>query len=104
MQQQQFRLHQRLKNCYKKKVSKLGLGLTPACQTLIERMINNGIERMRTQGAMEREEQIWFAEQNLSQYLNKLAHEAQARGTFPLVDDRAVDKVLKEQCPIWPYC
>lgn len=104
MQRQQFRLQQRLKSCYNKKVSKLGLGLTPACQTLIERMINNGIERMRTQGSMEREEQIWFAEQNLSLYLSKLADEAKSDGTFPAVDHLTVDKVFKEQCPIWPFC
>lgn len=104
MQSRRFQLQQRLKNSYSKKVSKLGLGLTPACRTLMERMINNGIERMEKQGASEREEQVHFAEQNLARCVSRLSVEAQALGTFPLVDDKALDKVLKEQCPMWPYC
>ena len=67
-------------------------------------MIANGIERMRTQGVSEREEQIWFAEQNLSLCLTNLSTTAQAMGTFPRVEDKAFEKVLKELCPIWPYC
>lgn len=104
MQSRRFQLQQRLKNSFSKKASKLGLGLTPACRTQMERMINNGVERMEKQGATEREEQIYYAEQNLSRYVNKLSDKAQTLGTFPMVDDKAFDKVLKEQCPMWPYC
>jgi hypothetical protein len=104
MQARRFQLEQRLKNCYNKRASRLGLGLTPACRTLVERMINNGIARMEKQGASEREEQIHFAEQNLHRYLSKLSDTSQSLGTFPVVDDKAFDKVFKEQCPMWPYC
>lgn len=104
MQSQRFQLQHRLKTSYAKKVSKLGLGLTPACRTLVERMINNGVERMEKQGAIEREEQIYYAEQNLNRYMSKLSDTSQSMGTFPIVDDKAFEKVFKEQCPMWPYC
>lgn len=104
MQTRRFQLQLRLKHYCTRRASKLGLGLTPSSRMLLERMIKNGVERMEKQGATEREEQIFFAEQNLSLYLKKLSDKAQAMGTFPLVDDEAFDKVLKEQCPIWPYC
>jgi len=97
-------LERRLKFFYTKKASKLGLGLTPSCVTLIERMINNGIERMVSQGATDREEQIQLAERNLSHYLQKLSQEAQKRGTFPQVGAKAFDSVFNMECPNWPFC
>lgn len=104
MQKGEFRLHQRLRNCANKRISKLGLGLTPSCYTLVERMIKNGVERMESQGAAQREEQIWYAEQNLARYLTNISSRAQSAGTFPQVDEKVFEQVLKEQCPIWPYC
>lgn len=104
MQAEQQKLQRRLKNFYTRKASKLGLGLTPSCCTLIERMINNGIERMVSQGAIDREEQILVAERNLSQYLQKLAEEAQNRGTWPQIGAKAFDKVFNMECPVWPFC
>lgn len=83
MQAKHQQLHRRLKSFYSKKASKLGLGLTPSCCTLIERMINNGVERMVSQGVIECEEQIQVAERNLAHYLQKLSEEAQSRGTYP---------------------
>jgi len=104
MHTRRFQLQQRLKKSCTKKASKLGLALTPQCRILIERMISNGVERMIKQGATEREEQIHFAEHNLFRYLSGLSDKAQVMGTFPTVDDKAFDKVMREQCPIWPYC
>lgn len=104
MQAEQQKLQRRLKNFYAKKASKLGLGLTPSCCTLIERMINNGIERMVHQGATEREEQIQVAERNLSHYLQKLSEEAQSQGTYPKIGAHAFDNVFNMECPIWPFC
>jgi hypothetical protein len=104
MQAAQQKLQRRLKNFYSKKASKLGLGLTPSCCTLIDRMINNGIERMVSQGVIEREEQIQVAERNLSHYLQRLSEEAQTRGTFPQIGAKAFDHVFNMECPIWPFC
>lgn len=98
------KLYQRLKRVATKRATKLGLGLTPSCNTLIEQMIANGIERMQGQGAADREEHILMAEQNLARYLTKLSEEAQAIGSYPLVGARVFDNVLKDQCPVWPFC
>lgn len=104
MQVEQQKLLRRLKNFYSKKAAKLGLGLTPSCCTLIERMINNGVERMVLQGATDREEQIQVAERNLSHYLQKLSAEAQNQGTYPKIGAKAFDNVFNMECPIWPFC
>jgi hypothetical protein len=104
MQSRQFRLEQRLKNICGKRASKLGLGLTPSCNNLIQRMISHGVERMESQGATEREEQVVQAERNLSRYLDKLSDKAQSVGTYPMVGAKIFDDVFREQCPIWPYC
>lgn len=104
MHKRDFQLSQRLKHCAKKKISKLGLGMTPSCHTLVERMINNGVERMGSQGVADREEQIVQAERNLSRYMDKLSEKAQSLESYPMVSAQVFDDVLREQCPIWPYC
>lgn len=104
MRAEHQKLQRRLKNFYIRKASKLGLGLTPSCCTLIERMINNGVERMVSQGAIDREEQILVAERNLSHYLQKLTEEAQSRGTYPQIGAKAFDSVFNVECPTWPFC
>ncbi|MFZ0488210.1 MAG: hypothetical protein WAL83_14535 [Arenicellales bacterium] len=70
----------------------------------MERMINNGMERMESQGVSDREEQIWFAEQSLFRCLGKLCTKLQSTGVFPVADDELSERVLKEQCPVWRYC
>jgi len=104
MQSQKAHITRRLKSYYGKTASKMGLGLTPSCCTLIERMINNGIDRMQSQGALDREEQIMVAERNLSRYLRKLSEEAQSQGTFPKVGAKTFDNVFNLECPVWPFC
>lgn len=104
MYSQRFRLQQRLKSSYMRKATKLGLGLSPACISQLDKLVHNGVERMDKQGVLEREDQIWSAEQMLGRYMTKLSEKAQKMGTFPKVDDIAFDKTMKEQCPMWPYC
>jgi len=104
MYSQRFRLQQRLKSSCMKKAAKLGLGLSPACVAQLEKMVNTGVERMEKQGTLEREDQIWSAEQALGRYMNKLSRNAQHLGTYPQADQAAFDKTMKEQCPMWPYC
>lgn len=104
MQAQQQKLQRRLQNFYSKKASKLGLGLTPSCCTMLERMIGNGVERMLSQGVGDREEQVLVAERNLALYLQKLATESQSRGIYPQVGAKAFDSVFNSACPLWPFC
>ena len=104
MQANQQKLQRRFKNFDTKKASKLGLGLTPSCSTLIERMINNGVERMVSEGAIDREEQIQVSERNLSHFLQKLVAEAESRGTYPQVGAKAFDAVFNTEGPCWPFC
>lgn len=103
MQNQRFRVQQRLKACVNKKAGKLGLSLTPACMMLMEKMITNGISRLESQRVLEKEEQLWFAEQNLSKYISNLSNNAQEAGTYPISDENIFDTTIKSTGPLWPF-
>lgn len=104
MRSRQVRLQQRLKTVYNKRASKLGLGLTPSCHTLMNRMIGHAVERMAKQGVVDEEAHILQAEHNLARYLDKLSDKAQTVGSYPMVGAQVFDAVFREQCPVWPYC
>ena len=83
MQHNRARVRQRLNACVTRRANKLGLGISPSCLTLIQKMIANGITRMESQGVLEKEEHVWYAEQNLSAYLGRLSDHAQFMGYVP---------------------
>ncbi len=99
-----FRLKHRLTQASQRIAQKLGLGVSPGCQQLIEKMIANGVTRMQVQGALEREEQIQLAEDHLRRCLDALSEQAVTAGTFPQVDEHAFQLATKKLCPLWPYC
>ena len=100
----QFRVQQRLSHTGKRTTIKLGLGMSSSCQQQMDQLIKNGVARMKIQHALEREEQVRLAEDNLRRCLDRLSRLAQDEGTFPLVNEQIFDKAIKELCPFWPYC
>ena len=83
---------------------KLGIVVTPACMQMMEQMITNGVTRMQNQGVLEQEPQLRLAEDNLARCLRELGNEAVDLKTFPNIEDKAFNIVMKRLCPIWPYC
>ena len=104
MQQLTFRVRQRLARFVRRQTTKSGLGISGACQQLLEQTINNGIARMHSQHLLENEPQLRVAEDNLRQLISQLAERALKQGTFPVADHDALDQALKQLCPLWPYC
>lgn len=88
----------------KRRLTKLGVGLTPACQHLFDKMITVGVSRLEHQRALERQEQILRAEDNLMRCIHELQERAQILGTYPIVDEEAFNQMLKKMSPLWPFC
>ena len=85
-------------------MTKLGLGVTPGCQQLVEKMIANGVSRLEHQRALERQEHIIQSQENLRKCVQELGERAQVLGTFPVVDEEAFEEMQKKLSPIWPFC
>lgn len=99
-----FRVQLRLNRTIDRFAVKLGLELTPACKSLMEKMIAVGVTRMQNQGLLEYEPQIRLAEDNINRCLRELGEEAVEHRTFPIIEDKAFNIVMKRLCPLWPYC
>ena len=104
MQHLRSRIKQRLNLAGRKAATKIGVGLTPACQQMMEDMVGKGITRMENQRVLEREAQVRLAEDNLKKLVSELSVQAAEIGTFPVCDDQAFTKAFQRACPIWPYC
>ena len=93
----------RLSGLTTRKLTKLGLGADPVCGQEIEKMLSVGVSRLEHQRALDREEQLVVAEENLSRLLNALSERAQSLGTYPTVDGDAFNQVKKRLAPMWPF-
>lgn len=99
-----FRVQLRLNRAIDRLSLKLGVVVTPACKNLMEQMIANGVTRMHNQGVLEHEPQIRLAEDNIHRCLRELGNEAVEQKTFPNLEDKTFNIVMKRLCPLWPYC
>lgn len=85
-------------------MAKLGLGPTPACRQLVERMIAVGVSRLENQRALEREEIIIQSQESLRKCVAELGKRAMVLGTFPIADEQAFQNMQKKLSPMWPFC
>lgn len=98
------RVQNQLNSLVGRRLTKLGLSPTPACQQLIEKMVWVGVSRLEHQRALERQEQIILSEQNLLKCITELHERANVLGTFPILTDEAFDQMQKKLSPLWPFC
>jgi hypothetical protein len=104
MHQLKVRTQLRLNQYARRAVLKAGLGVSAACLHMIEQMIATGVMRMETQSALDREDKLRLAEENLRSCVKEMVQQAQVSGTFPAADEEAFQAALKKLCPMWPYC
>ena len=83
---------------------KLGLGLAPACDQMVENLIRNGVQRMQFSQALEQEDKIHLAERNLHRFIVYMRDKAMEFGTYPVLTEKAFEAAMKGVCPVWPYC
>lgn len=85
-------------------MTKLGLGPTPGCLQLVEKMISVGVTRLEHQRALDREEHIIQSQENLRKCIAELSERAMVLGTFPVVDEKAFNQMQKKLSPMRPFC
>ena len=103
-QQLRFRIQQRLHQAAVRHVAKTGLHPSENCMARIEWMIANGITRMERERVLEREGQLYLAQDNLIRLLDALRAFAEKERSYPAIDDAQFEDIYKATCPLWPYC
>jgi hypothetical protein len=78
------------------------LVLSPSCTQQIEKLVNNGAQRMRLNKA-EHARHIIQAEQSLKTLIQYLVDYANDTGSFPKLNDEGFRAALS-RCPtLWPF-
>ena len=104
MHQLRLRVQLRLNQFANRLLEKQGVGVTPSCEQMLQRLITTGVSRMEIQKALEREDKLRLTEEHLLSCIKMMAEQAQALGSFPVVDEAAFEAALKKLCPLWPFC
>ena len=79
-----------------------GLELSPSCTQQIEKLVNNGAQRMRLNKAEHARHDIQ-AEQNLKTLIRYLGDYARDAGTYPKLNDEGF-RAAVSRCPaLWPF-
>ena len=86
-----------------KRFKKLGVGVSSACQQEMEKMISIGVSRLEHQRALEKEEVLLVAEENILRILKDMYERAQVMGTFPMLDEKVFEDTKKRLSPMWPF-
>lgn len=86
-----------------RRLTKLGLGANSVCEQEIDKMLAVGVSRLEHQRALEKEEMLLVAEENLHRALRDLSEQAQALGTFPIIDGDCFNQMKKRMSPMWPF-
>ena len=101
--QLRLKIHLRFLNMAQKRFKKLGVGVSSACQQEIEKTISIGVSRLEHQRALEKEEVLFVAEENILRILKDMYERAQVLGTFPLLDGKVFEDTKKRLSPMWPF-
>ena len=104
MNQTRLQVQSKFSQAAKRQITKLGLGPTPACQQLVEKMIAIGVSRLENQHLLEREELIIQSQESLRKCMVELGDRAVVLGTFPVADEDAFKQMQKKLSPMWPFC
>ena len=93
----------RFSRLFNRRLTKLGLGPDTVCEQEIDKMLAIGVSRLEHQRALEKEEMLLVAEENLHRVLRDLSDRAQQLGTFPIIDVECFNQMKKRMSPMWPF-
>jgi len=94
----------RLTNVLRRSSAKTGAQPSAATDSMIAKMIVNGVQRMNVAQVLDKEDKIHLAEGNLQKLLRFASDKAATAGTFPIIEEPAFTAAQKTLCPLWPYC
>lgn len=97
-------LKQQLLKKFDEAAMELGLEVTLGAHRLMQKMINQGIQRMTTMGVLERPDKVMLAEQNIKAFAEALGQAASQEKTKSVIGERAFDRAKAAHCPLWPIC
>ena len=101
--QLRLKVQLRFLNLAQKRLKKLGVGVSSECEQGIENTISIGVSRLEHQRALEKEETLLIAEENILRILKDLYERAQVLGTFPTLDGKVFEDTKKRLSPMWPF-
>lgn len=102
-----FRLRQsvlfRFSRLTTRRLNKLGVAVNTVCEQEIDKMLAIGVSRLEHQRALDKEEMLLVAEENLLRVFHDLNEQAQELGTYPIIDHEAFSQMKKRMSPMWPF-
>ena len=96
-------LKARLLGIMKRHMSYLDFHPNTYCEYQFEKLVGQGVERMRINNAVDQVNKIIQAEQNVRHLINYFCDYSKQVGTFPVLNDDAFDSALISCPPLWPY-
>jgi len=98
------KVRMRLVNSLRRLIAKNGAQPDAVTDSIIKKMIATGVQRMAVAQALEQEDKIRLAEDNLRRLMRYASDKAMTAGTFPIIEEPAFTAAHKTLCPVWPYC
>ena len=93
----------RLLSIMKREMSSHDFRPTSYCEYQLEKIVGQGVERMRINNAVDQIGKVMQAEQNLRRLIDYFCNYSKDVGTYPTLDDDAFNSALIT-CPLlWPY-
>jgi len=96
-------LKSKLTLVFEREIESIDLYMSRYGLSRIEKIIDQGVERMGLDDVTESLEKIYVAEENLKRLLDFFCDHAKTLGTYPFIDDDAFDTALADCYPLWPY-
>ena len=96
-------LKSRLLSIMKREMSSHDFHPNSYCEYQIEKIVGQGVQRMRINNAVDQVGKVIQAEQNLRRLIDYFCTYSKDVGTYPTLDDDAFNSALVA-CPLlWPY-
>lgn len=96
-------LQTRLLNVMQLELKSQNLELSLYCMQQVEKLVGQGIQRMRMNSALGHARYAMQAERNLKLLIKHLTDHSRSLGTFPKLNDPDFDAALIVCPTLWPY-
>ncbi len=96
-------LRARLIGIMKRQMSSNDFHPTSYCEYQFEKLVGQGVERMRINNAVDQVSKVIQAESNLRHLIDYFCNYSKDVGTYPVLNDDAFDSALISCPPLWPY-
>ncbi len=96
-------LRSRFLSIMKREMSSRDFHPTSYSEYQFEKIVGQGVERMRTSNVVDNMGKVIQAEQNLRRLIDYFCNYSQEAGSYPTLDNEAFDSALRDCPPHWPF-